>query len=93
MTRREEIAELLKQHPYTPKELAEHFGVELGEILEDLEHVRRSTQPPLIFKHFPPQCNSCGFLFKERSRMKAPSKCPKCRGEDISEGRYFIRQA
>jgi predicted Zn-ribbon and HTH transcriptional regulator len=92
MTRREDIEELLKQRHWTPKELAEHFGAELGEILEDLEHVRRSTQAPLLFKFLPPRCRSCGFLFKERSRMKAPSKCPNCRGEDIEEGKYFIRQ-
>lgn len=92
MTRREEITELLKQRPYTPKELAEHFGVTMAEVIEDLEHVRRSTQHPYLFKFHPPKCMHCGFLFKERARMKPPSKCPKCRHEAIEEGRYFIRE-
>jgi len=92
MTRREEIEELLRQRAWTPKELAEYFDAPMDEIIEDLEHVRRSTQKPYIFKHLPPKCRRCGFLFKERSRMKPPSKCPQCRAESIEEGRYFIRQ-
>ncbi|MBN2111761.1 transcriptional regulator [Candidatus Woesearchaeota archaeon] len=92
MTRREEIAELLKQRPWTPKELVEYFGCTMAEIIEDLEHVRRSTQPPLMFRFKPPMCRNCGFLFKERSKMKPPSKCPRCRGEGIEEARYMIRQ-
>jgi predicted Zn-ribbon and HTH transcriptional regulator len=92
MTRREEILELLKQKPWTPKELADHFGATVPEIIEDLGHVRRSTQPPYIFKHQPPMCRSCGFLFKERAKLKTPSRCPRCKGESIAEGRYFVRQ-
>lgn len=92
MTRREEIEELLRQRPWTPKDLADYFGAPMNEIIEDLEHVRRSTQAPYLFKFQPPKCRDCAFLFKERSRMKNPSKCPKCRSESIEEGRYYIRQ-
>ena len=93
MTRRQEIKELLMQRPWTPKALAEYLGAPMDEIIEDLEHVRRSVQPPLALGFQPPTCRDCGFLFKERSKMKTPSKCPKCRSESISEGKYFIRQA
>ena len=92
MTRREEIEELLRQRPWNPKDLADYFGAPMKEIIEDLEHVRRSTQPPLMFKFQPPKCRDCGFLFKERSKMKTPSKCPKCMSESINQGRYFVRQ-
>ena len=92
MTRREDIERLLKERPWTPKELAEYFGAPMNEIIDDLEHVRRSTQLPAVFRFHPPACRDCGFMFKERSKMKAPSKCPKCRSESIEEGRYFIKQ-
>ncbi len=92
MTRREEIEGLLKQRPWTPKELADHFGVTIPEIIEDLGHVKRGAQASMLFKYQPPVCNSCGFLFKERIKLKTPTKCPRCRKEDISEARYFIRQ-
>ena len=92
MTIREEIAELLKQRPWTPKELAQHFGLEINEIIENLEHIRRSTQLPYVFKFKPPMCKICGFLFKERAKMKPPSKCPRCRHESIEEALYMIRQ-
>lgn len=92
MTRREEIEGLLKQKPYTPKELADYFSVSIPEIIEDLNHVKLSVKPPYFFKYQPPMCRGCGFLFKERRNLKTPSKCPRCRKEDIAEARYFIRQ-
>ncbi len=92
MTRREEMEQLLKQRPWTPKELAEHFEADTKEIVEDLAHVKRSTQPPFKFKFQPSRCRNCGFLFAERSKVKTPSKCPRCKGEAIDEARFFIRQ-
>ena len=92
MTRREEIEELLRQKPWTPNELAEHLGAPLNEIVEDLEHVRRNVQKPHVFKHQPPKCHDCGFIFEEIAKMKKPSKCPKCHSDSIDDGRYFVRQ-
>jgi len=92
MTRRQEITEVLKQRHWAPKELAEHFDAPLMEIIEDLEHIKNSTQSPYIFKHIPSKCTKCGFLFKGRSRINTPSKCPSCHSESIEEGKYFIRQ-
>ncbi len=92
MTRRKEISMLLRQRAWTPKELASHFFAEMSEIIADLEHVRRSTQLPLRFRFSPPFCRQCGFVFKERLKLKAPTKCPKCRSEGIEEGRYSISQ-
>lgn len=92
MTRREEIKQLLRQRPHTPKELAELFESDIKEIIEDLAHVKRSVQQPFKFKFQPSRCRNCGFLFEERSKLKTPSKCPRCKGEAIDEARFFIRQ-
>lgn len=92
MTVRKEMSELLKQRPWTPKDLADYFDLEINEIIANLEHVRRSTQLPLSFKFKPPVCMHCGFVFKERAKMKPPSKCPNCRGESIEEARYMIKE-
>jgi predicted Zn-ribbon and HTH transcriptional regulator len=92
MTRREEMEQLLKERPWTPKELADHFGADINEIVEDLAHVKRSVRPPLKFKFQPSRCRSCGFMFEERSKLKTPSKCPRCKGESIDDARFFIRQ-
>lgn len=54
MTRREKIIQLLNDK-HTIKQLAENFGVEISEIIEDLEHVKRSIQPRKL-RNIPPIC-------------------------------------
>ena len=73
---------MLKKSEYTAQELANYFAVEMKWILEDLQHLARSIKPKKI-KVKPAYCKNCGFRFKERSRLKSPSKCPKCRKEWI----------
>lgn len=92
MTRREEIAELLKGQPMTVKQLAEYFGTTFLEIVEDLEHVKQSVKPPFKFSFEPAQCRTCGFLFKGREKLRRPSRCPKCKAEDITEARFVIEK-
>lgn len=89
MTRRQEIAELLEKGPVSPFNIANKFGVPLKEILEDLEHIKLSIKPKQL-KMVPAHCKSCGFVFKERSRIKTPTKCPKCRGEWIEREKLYI---
>ena len=91
MTRTEEIDKLLRQKPWTPEELCDHFGAPMLEIMAELGHVKRKVQSPHVFKRIPPKCQKCGFLFKEQSGVKPISKCPICNSEDIEEGKYFIR--
>ncbi len=40
----------------------------------------------------PAACRACGFVFKERisKHLHAPSRCPQCRSERISEPRFRI---
>ena len=91
-TRREEIERLLKERPFTPKQLADLFGAEIDEIVEDLGHVKLSVKHPFRFKFHPSQCRGCGFLFKDRPKLKTPSKCPECRSESIAEATFFIER-
>jgi len=55
---------------------------DMFEILEDLKHIKYSIKPKKL-KMKPAQCKKCAFIFKERSRVKKPSKCPSCKGEWI----------
>ncbi len=82
MTRREEIIEILNNEEKSAQQLANEFQVELFEILEDLKHLKHSIRPKKLLQK-PAQCKKCGFVFKERSRIKKPSKCPKCKSEWI----------
>ena len=90
MTRREEIIEILGKEEKSAQELANQFRVELFEILEDLKHIKYSIRPGnLLMK--PAQCKKCGFKFEERSRVKKPSKCPRCKDERIIASLFSIK--
>ena len=82
MTRREQIIEMLEKDEMAAQDLANHFRTELFEILEDLDHIRYSIKPRKL-KVKPATCKECGFAFEERSKIKRPSKCPRCRSESI----------
>ncbi len=78
MTRREEIIKILKSENISAQALANRYKCELIEIIDDLEHIRRSIKPNKL--HMKSAfCKKCGFVFAERSRIKAPSRCPKCK--------------
>lgn len=87
MTRREQIIGLLEKGEMSAQQLANYFRVELREILDDLDHVAKSITPRKLDSR-PAYCKNCGFVFKERNKIKKPSKCPECRCERI-EARLF----
>jgi transcriptional regulator len=81
-TRRERIIELLELGKYTPKDLARLLEVKVVEVLDDLEHVRKSIGKKLeIVSAF---CSACEYTFEDRKRLNTPSRCPKCRAERVS---------
>jgi predicted Zn-ribbon and HTH transcriptional regulator len=96
-TRRESIAELLTQTemPLTAREIAMLLGLKSRAIVyEDLQHIALSARrrdKELV--SVPASCGKCEFVFKGRTSMKKPSKCPKCRSEWIFEASYIIRAA
>lgn len=83
-TQRKQIIKMLEEQPISAYALANYFRVEAAEIFEDLEHIKLSIKPRQI-KTIPAACKTCGFVFKERVKLKAPSKCPKCKSEYIQD--------
>lgn len=88
MTRREEIIQILSKEKRSAQDLANHYKVELKEIIEDLEHIKKTVKDRL--KISPAQCKMYGFAFRERSRIKRPSKCPRCKHERIEAALFKI---
>jgi len=91
MTRRQDIIQLLATQRYSAQQLTSHFAAEMGEVVEDLQHIGRSIYPNLKRTH--PECKHCGFVFKERSKLKTPSKCPECKGQSIVPSLFYIENA
>lgn len=83
-TRRQHMIDLLQQKRWSVHDLARELEVKVGIVLDDLEHIRRSVSSRYKMRIFPAECNDCGFKFKERSKFKTPSRCPRCKREWIS---------
>ena len=90
MVYRKALIEVLKIKSYTIRELARMYGVEMGEIVGDLKHIKKSVLPrnKLVIDYS--CCNDCGFLFKDREKFKTPTKCPCCKHESITEMRFKV---
>lgn len=91
MTRRLDIAELLKKRELPVKNIANLFEVQIKDIVSDLEHIAKSVRPDYKLYIRPAECKKCGFVFRHREKVKAPSKCPKCRSERIDPPLFSIK--
>ena len=38
----------------------------------------------------PAECRGCGFVFRKRELLQAPSRCPVCKGESISDPSFRL---
>jgi predicted Zn-ribbon and HTH transcriptional regulator len=85
-TPRQRLAKLLTRGDFTVEQMARSLDAPVQRILDDLEHVRRSTGDR--FEMLPPECKGCGFVFDDRTRLGRPSRCPECRQERI-DGPWF----
>ncbi len=77
----------------TARQLAGMLGQAERLIEDHLAHVMRTVARDRT-KRFvlePSACLACGYVFRERTRLTRPSRCPRCRSEDITPPRYGIR--
>jgi predicted Zn-ribbon and HTH transcriptional regulator len=58
----------------------------VSEVLDDLEHVRKSLRRRFVFR--PAFCSRCSFVFERRTKLGTPSRCPKCKNERL-DGPWF----
>jgi predicted Zn-ribbon and HTH transcriptional regulator len=91
-TVRQRIIELLIGTRLSSYQLAQLVGIAERLIEEHLPHVvktlaRDRTQR---FVLEPAACSDCGFVFRDRTKLTRPSRCPTCRSEGITAPRYGI---
>jgi hypothetical protein len=91
VTIRSALRATLLEGPLTARELSARVGIGEKEVAEHLEHLARS------FRHSaegllvePARCLACGFVFKERTRLARPSKCPACRSQRLRPARFQV---
>ena len=90
-TVRQLIRTLLEEGPRTAKEISSAIRRPEKEIANHLEHLRRSLHSEgRRLEQVPAECRGCGFVFRKRDRLKAPGRCPVCKGEAISDPYFSV---
>ena len=92
LTIRQRIMELLAGTLRTSRQLAELVVAPERQVEEHLAHIVRSVARDRArrFVLDPSACQDCDFVFRGRTRLTRPSRCPRCRSEAISAPRYGI---
>ena len=92
MTHRQEIMKLLEKGPVSANSIANTFGLQIKAVLEDLNHIQKTlkTKSEKRLNVIPAHCKKCGFVFREKERIKMPSKCPRCKSEWLEKEKFFI---
>ncbi len=90
-TVRQLIRALLEEGPLTAKEISSSVRRPEKEIKNHLEHLRKSLHAEgRRLTQVPAECRGCGFVFRKRDRLKAPGRCPVCKGESISDPSFRV---
>lgn len=91
-TVRQRIIELLIGTRLSSYQLAQMVGIAERLIEEHLPHVVKTLARDRTrrFMLEPATCSDCGFVFRDRTKLTRPSRCPTCRSEGITAPRYGI---
>ena len=91
-TFRQRIIEILTDTPMTTEQLARKLGLPERQVEEHLVHVVKTVARDRSRRFIldPSSCLDCGFMFRDRTKLTRPSRCPHCRSEGISSPRYHI---
>ena len=92
-TRRQRIVQLLEGSELSFEELRRELAVPARALEDDLRHVEKSLRRGHArLRIEPARCLACGFVFQDRAprHFHAPSRCPHCRSERITQPRFRI---
>ena len=92
LTIRQLIMQSITGTLYSSRQLAELVGVPERQVEDHLTHITKSVARDRTrrFVLEPSRCRDCAFVFRDRTRLTRPSRCPRCRSEAISSPRYGI---
>ena len=85
-TLRQTLALLLSRGERSAFGLADEMMLSQAEVEAHLTHLKKTHKNKLKMR--PAQCGACGYVFKKRTRLDAPGRCPSCKEERV-EGPWF----
>ncbi|ALA61204.1 transcriptional regulator [Nitrospira moscoviensis] len=91
-TPRQRLIELLTGTRLASHQLAQMLGIPERHVEDHLIHVAKTLarDPARRFVLEPSSCPDCGYVFRDRRKLTRPSRCPRCKGEQITSPRYGI---
>lgn len=91
-TPRQRIIDLITDTRRSSYQLAQMLGIPERQVEAHLTHVVKTVARDKTKRFIldPARCQDCDFVFRNRSRLTRPSRCPHCRSEAISAPRYGI---
>ena len=91
-TPRQQIIDVITGSRLSSYQLAQMLAIPERQIEEHLTHVVKTIARDKTRRFIlePARCQSCDFVFRDRSRLTSPSRCPQCRSEAIAAPRYGI---
>ena len=91
-TIRQQIMHAITGARCSARDLAHRIGIPEREVEDHLAHIGKSVARDRNgrFVLEPSICQDCEFVFRGRTRLTRPSRCPKCRSEAISPPRFGI---
>jgi predicted Zn-ribbon and HTH transcriptional regulator len=91
-TPRQRIIELISGTRLSSHQLAQLLGISERQVEDHLTHVVKTLARDRSrrFVLDPSVCQDCGFVFRDRTRLTRPSRCPVCHNEGITAPRYGI---
>jgi transcriptional regulator len=91
-TPRQRIIDLITRTRLSSHQLAQMLGIPERQVEEHLTHVVKTIARDKTRRFIldPARCQDCDFVFRDRSRLTSPCRCPLCRSEVIAAPRYGI---
>lgn len=87
------LSAVLREHTLSAKEMSVYLRIPEREVYEHLEHIRKSLgKSDYHLLVTPAQCERCGFVFRKRTRLAKPGKCPMCLCNLILPPLFSIRK-
>jgi transcriptional regulator len=91
VTIRSALRQVLKDRALTARDLSARVGISEKEVPGHLVHLARSLRQSGERLHVDPtKCLGCGFVFKDRTRLDKPSRCPACKSQRLTPARFTI---
>ncbi len=85
------MVDILEEEILGVRELSQYLQITEKEVYNHLEQIERGLKASgKKLQVEPARCLSCGFVFEDRTRKKAPGKCPVCRKTRIDRPRFTI---